>query len=320
MRGVMSPSTGRNYLRSVVKISELGDFDLEYERYHKYIKWSLPYNSRVDILGTGVTRKWGAIAYSFAHGTKPVTTLTALLKAGALDECVAAINQVFESARAFWGYVSSVPLTPEEEDRYFLRYFRNVAGYEWHNNEMAHNFEVAGYSVALDRSLIQINGMEYPNVIRKLLEGDTKFKGGWSICHGDMNTNNILVSEGADIAFIDFRDSEIGHVFEDMVTLEGCVRLHWQWGDNGGGSPPLKSLIEREKEVNASRRVRSPDHGWDLIRLIRKTAFEMFPKEQKESYLFGLAYYCLRLLRLRNLSPQAVSRLLAATLACAESI
>jgi aminoglycoside phosphotransferase (APT) family kinase protein len=42
----------------------------------------------------------------------------------------------------------------------------------------------------------------------------------WSVVHGDLNPGNVIISAGGQIALIDFRDSGVGHWYEDCVTLE----------------------------------------------------------------------------------------------------
>jgi hypothetical protein len=308
------------HVRTIVKVSYLSDYQREYDRYQKFIKWSLPYDARVDVLGTGRTKEWGAIAYSFAHGgRKPIQTLTSLLADGSHEKSIVAIRKIFEAARSLW---ISVPAgSPQDTvgSRYFSRYFEDHAAFEDHVEEMIHNIGGAGHSVTLDRWSMQIDGIRYPNVVRRLV-GDTTMSGGWSICHGDLNTNNVIVSEDSNIVFIDFRDSQIGHAFEDMVTLEGCIRLHWPWADCAEGGDTLQLLIEQELEMNSLGPIHLTDPGWNMISAIRDGAFGIFPKESKESYLFGLAYYCLRLLRLRGLPPRVILRLIAAMLAAAKYV
>ena len=50
---------------SVVKVSERAYAEQELENYHRFVKWGLPYTWRVDLLGHGMSKGYGAIAYSF---------------------------------------------------------------------------------------------------------------------------------------------------------------------------------------------------------------------------------------------------------------
>ena len=64
------------------------------------------------------------------------------------------------------------------------------------------------------------------------------------ICHGDLNSNNILISDNNDIVFIDFQNTGCGHVFEDFVVFESCLRLY------SNNNMELELLIEAEDHVN----------------------------------------------------------------------
>ena len=311
----------KTYLRSVVKLSHLEDHAQEYGQFHKYIKWSVPYHARVDILGTGVTQKWGAIAYSFAHGgDEPFDTLSSILASNASDRSMAAITSVFDAAKHFWGYVPPANAGNTINGRYFDRYFDGKeVWFEKNSEAMRQNIRTAGHSFELNRRDMNVNGVSYPNIVRLLSE--TKIaKEFWSLCHGDLNTNNIIVSDGGDIALIDFRDAGIGHVFEDMVTLEACVRLYWNWTDTASNIELLHSCIQMERAMNAATTSAATHPGWAVAAHVRQSALRQFPAEPRQAYLFGLAYYCFRLLRLPNLAPNITTRLLAVMLTSAEDI
>jgi hypothetical protein len=112
------------------------------------------------------------------------------------------------------------------------------------------------------------------------------------ICHGDLNSNNILISDSDEVAFIDFQDVGRGHVFEDFVALEGCLRLYCN------EERSFAELLEAETAL------------WDTdgetlafggaSRLIRRFAKENCPEEGNDHYRYALALNCFALLRFKT--------------------
>jgi CheY-like chemotaxis protein len=67
---------------AVLKVSTRFYAQTELQNYNKFVKWGLPYTWRVDVLGCGFTKKYGAIAYSFVHGDvgSKINSLSNILK------------------------------------------------------------------------------------------------------------------------------------------------------------------------------------------------------------------------------------------------
>ena len=315
-------SGGRRFIPAIIKVSALPDHHAELERYDRLVKWSLPYTSRVDVLGKAETSSRGAIAYSFAHGGENFDTLTALLQAKNHDRAMQAIDSVFDHAQNFWCVISNEEVGTSLRQRYFERYFDSgSAKWEQTETKMAAAASNAGLSFELHRTDLTIAGFSFPKLLAKLPNVDHR-NFNKSLCHGDLNTNNIIVSQQGSIALIDFRDAAIGHVFEDIMTLEACVRLFW--GDDkalapSDADPLFKELYQLETELTKGRPGSGKSEMWQLIAHIRQRAFETFPSEPKPTYLFGLAYYCFRLMRIHS-TPISTVRLLACFVASAVSL
>jgi hypothetical protein len=50
---------------AVLKVSKREFAEKAITNYQRYVKWGVPYLWRVDVLGTGFNKHFGAIAYSF---------------------------------------------------------------------------------------------------------------------------------------------------------------------------------------------------------------------------------------------------------------
>jgi hypothetical protein len=310
------PSTGKHYLTSVLKISSVEDFRQELERYRKYVQWSLPYTARVDVLGTASTQESGAIAYSVAHGgTRVFETLTAMLERNDTKKSLVAINAVLNAADQLWGEIPRPSGESTIGSRYFERYF--ASQHEWfekNSTAMQDAIRQAGHSIELERDCLRVDGLQYPNVL-KVLRGNGAFDSVWSICHGDMNTSNVIVTSDGSIALIDFRDAGIGQISEDFITLEGCIRMYWKWTNTLGSADLLQACIAQERKFNGTKMVPGRAPAWRLVKTVRDHAMRKHGRNGEKSYLFGLAYYCFRLLRLSGLNPGVVTRLTATMLA-----
>lgn len=316
-------SQGRRLIPAIVKISPKADYILERDRFEHYVKWSLPYTARVDVLGTAESKEWGAIAYGFAHGGQAFDSLSALLAKKDFDRSKQAIDNLFNSAKDFWGPIASTDANWDLKSRYFERYFESSSAF-FNENALA-VFSVArsaGIEISEEMKMISFGGHTYRQPEHFLASYDVPIA-RQSLCHGDLNANNLIVSENGNIALIDFRDSGAGHIFEDIITLEGCIRLFWGGTDTEkveDAPVQLQKLIDRETALNKDGASGGSSQAWALIEHIRKRAFQLFPKEPEETYLYGLAYYCFRLMRIRPLGGMASLRLLACLLAAADTL
>jgi len=141
----------------------------------------------------------------------------------------------------------------------------------------------------------------------------------WSIVHGDLNPNNIIVSTEDNLALIDFRDSGIGHCYEDAITLEASVRLNWPWIKKCKSNDSIKKIWETEfsGSINTAKDL-SDIHAWNLIKIIRAYTESVFSKPLSADYFYGLSYYCFRLLRISTLDDDMKRRLVVCGLVAAK--
>lgn len=300
-------------INTVVKISHLDDFKEEIYRYNKYIKWNLPYNIRVDILATSSSKEYGAIAYSFAHSNKnsAIYVLTDFLSCVDLNKIRIIIDKIFTATNLLWTPINKKYKDGNVTDRYYKIYFGGEdSGYLTAQKEMSRKLREINSHISIEKNEIQFLGHKFPNYFRTLFE--SSITGSMSIIHGDLNSNNIIVGHDDEIALIDFRDADIGHLFEDIISLEGCVRLYWKRTNKNSPLQEFEECLKIERQLLAGDVADIEENsGWMAIDYIRKKTKERFPQENYKSYYYGLACYCFRLMRLTGLAPVIAIRLLA---------
>jgi len=282
-------------LPAVLKISEHQKAKEELQNYDKFVKWLLPYTWRVDILGTGFTKQWGAVCYSFIlSNQEKFDSLTYYIE-DKNDKIIDFVyNQIFAIDKQKWYQI----IRTEESisKRYFERYFhREGSNTETRNfeNYIQEFFHNAVYS----RNGVTVNDKKYPLPHESLFADAEKNNQKYAVCiiHGDLNGNNVIVSENEQILFIDFQDTGFGHVFEDFIAFECSIRLHYPIElDKSKSIEYLNLELNIENDFEAPFDSKYKEH----IHNIRKLAFANFPRENPKNYYYGLAAYAFRLLRL----------------------
>jgi hypothetical protein len=309
----------------VLKVSERSSAYEEERRYDSYVRWALPQHVRVDLMATGYTVDQGAVLYSFAYGTGKISTLRDLLEAANQVGSLAAIDRLLNSIGSFWLPLDGSGAPASLSERYLARYYKSAL--EWFNEDSA-KIIAFGERVRLPirnkNHHVVIAGEDYPS-LPGLFQQDgsnaENLQDEWSVVHGDLNPGNIVVSASAEIALIDFRDAGVGHRYEDLVTLEGCIRMFWRWEDDPRDPAEVfAACLEAENDLNAGHLDRLPDTpGWALIASVRTRFAARDRRGLGRSFYFGLACYSFRLLRIEELSDAKRSRILATAYAAAKA-
>lgn len=314
----------RPVLPMILKFSQLSEFYEELRRYNVFVKWTLPHNMRVDLVGSGTSVGWGVTGYSFAHGEKGLRTLRDVLDAGDLEGASTIVERLFEGGRAFWKSIDRDVPYKSLAQRYFERYYRKSA--EWFGEDVGKFRSFVRESFAdlntENHQRWELAGQRFPSWIRLLQNGMPDRAPPnriWSIVHGDLNPNNVIVSRSNDVALIDFRDAGIGHCFEDSITLEVCVRMSWPWNEQPSNESAYLRLIEAEEHLGKMTTLPSDGDPWGLIANIREKSSRMLERPLGQDYYFGLSYACFRMLRLVGLSKDVKRRLVLCGLVAARS-
>jgi Phosphotransferase enzyme family len=301
--------SGINSVPSVLKISKL-DFALqELDNYNRFVKWGLPYTWRVDVLGFGTTKTYGAIAYSFIlSDLKKFENLTNLFRQKEDKRANNVISKLFSPDMRRW-YGDPVIRSQENlVERYSKRYFRGTESVgtseEVFNNAVQEFFEARLFPNHLEV------GSESFSLPAPRLFAQPMGPYQSCICHGDLNGDNVMVAENDEIIFIDFQETGRGHVFEDFVTMEASVRLYH--GEEGLKGP---LLLKAEQAIREGDDVAGLQGSQLIAANIRRLARQNFPSEPFANYYYANAAYNFRLLRIEKLTSGQKERVVAAVLA-----
>ena len=162
--------------------------------------------------------------------------------------------------------------------------------------------------------------MTFPH-IRRLLYKFDKEEVIVTPCHGDLNTNNIFLSnKKSSIALIDFEYSCPDMVFKDFISLETSIRAY-----HNENSCTLGDLVKLELQCIKSKSVDGEYFGnINKIREASKKLSNNLNLANKFSlynydklYYIGLLFHLFKLLGLSIWEGSQIKRLLAAYIATA---
>ena len=310
----------------VLKIAKRNSAFEEERRYDGYVRWALPQHARVDLMASGYTSEQGAIMYSFAYGRGSIKTLRDLLETGNEADAAAAMERLFDSIGSFWLEMPSSQEAASISERYLKRYYQgNVSWFGEDVTKMRDFVARCHIPIIHTNHETEIAGVSFPALSGLLQTGegrlDDDLKHEWALIHGDLNPGNVIISMSKEVALIDFRDSGVGHRYEDWVTLEGCIRMFWRWEDNGlTVAETFQTCLEQELKIAASQFDALPaDSGWRLILSARRHFLAVTKGKLGMSFHYGLAYYAFRLLRIEEMPDIVRARILATAYASAKT-
>lgn len=311
-------ASGLEFVPVIVKISELDKAKEEKANFDRYVKLILPYNWRIDVLGYGETRDWGAIAYSVAFGGEKQISgdekyqpLTKLLKDN--NSAVSSIvDKVFGNSGNVW-YNSKFGSKHENLGGHYLnKYFSPESKLNSCYSKLEELLTQCGVDLDNNDPFV-IGGESYRSPRRVIFQHNRA--GTMTVCHGDLNSNNIMVSDNNDITFIDFQETGRGHVFEDFVTLESSLRIYIDAEMHVAPSQRnLKKLIDAEYALvlRGAARLRRDDRALlpyaSLVDQIRSKVMGsdrtklIFPDVAEAEYWFALAAFHYRLVRMAGVN------------------
>ena len=279
-------ANGLQCVNAALKISPREAAIREIENYNNYVKWYLPYTWRAELLGSALTKNYGAICYSFAYNDDvPFNSLTYHIKNKNDEKILYAIENIFKPSYQRWYHRENVKDANGITGHYHSKWFAERADPEPQFRKILKEYDLSRSDVVV------IDGMRYPMPGGYLL-GISRNKFKTCICHGDLNSNNILISDNDYLIFIDFQDTGRGHVFEDFVVFETSIRLHYKT------DIPFLELLHCEYSLIKENG--SCDFPCkELILKIRQYAFKNFD-DNVLNYYYSLALNTYRLLKNEN--------------------
>lgn len=300
--------TGQPCINAVLKLSKVDHYLEEKSNYLKYVKWYLPYTWRPELIGDSQSCKYGALCYSFIYNDEvSFKSLTDYLKDSDTSKLDIAINHIFSPSYQQWYHENNFKKADNITKYYVNRWFK-------HKEKDSPPFKefIALNSERQKRDTFIINKFEY-ECPKSYLFGIAQGEYTTSIRHGDLNSNNILISTNDNVSFIDFQDTGRGHVFEDFVVFEGCVRLNMNFNTSFLKLLNIEYSFLKEANIVANEN-KVMNESYNSIKKLREYAIKNAPKEDFSNYVYSLSLYCYRLLRIPDLEEWQKSQLIACLL------
>jgi len=286
-------SKGETIIKSVLKLSPIKNAKIEIANYLNFVKWYLPYTWRPEMLSYAYGKNYGMICYSFAYNDqKPFSSMTENILEGNIDKIDFAVNQIFSDSTKKWYSEKNRETVNEPISKFYTNfYFEKYASkpYQSIYNEIKKLIMERGGSE--NNQKYYLDNQIFPSAKGLLVEDITQ-KYITCIFHGDLNTNNIMISEDNEFIFIDFQETGIGHVFHDFIVFEMCLKLYHNTNID------FKKLLEIEmKLANDDDELATSDSIIQIMQKVRRLAFANTPEEDHITYNYGLAMRTFRLLK-----------------------
>lgn len=308
------------YVKTVIKFSLVDWATDEATNFKQYAKWMLPFNKRIELVGEGRTKNYGAVAYAFVFGGESeIFNLTEVIESGDIEGLNNYLGVIFDEELINFYNSTSLKSDAFAGQHYRSRYFPD--------SKMAATEEKFTSTVLRDFKAnrsgngFEIDGEEYPDPFRVIFSGIQKAF-TLSVCHGDFNSNNIICADSDRVAYIDFQDTGPGHILQDFAALEHSIRLNWRKKnlDLNKRQKPL-DLIKLEKQVLGVLPLRGSLDGYQRRCVaLRKLAEQRFPNLEEWEYPFAAGALALKLLRLPGLTNSQKRRLAACVLVSTKKV
>ncbi len=321
MMSIRAADPNLKYVQSVLKISLAPWARDEIANFKRYAKWMLPSNKRAELVGEGKTYKFGAVAYAVVFGGETqFSNLTEYIEKCDVETVVKYIDIIFdEELINFYNstrFASELTVGQHYRTRYFpdARYQETIDKFQ--------TVLVSEFGAVKEGIAWRIGKELFPDPFRVIFSGQNK-QFSLSICHGDLNSNNIICATNHRVAYIDFQDTGPGHLLQDFAALENSVRLNWgrSAANNLRGSTPV-NLLKKERAILAGRKQRAVKNpGYEhLCKHLRQVARTKFPEIQDWEYPFAVAALSLKLMRIQGLSIRQLRRLAACAIVSTQDL
>ena len=318
----LSGATRAGDIPTAIKIAPRTWVEDEVKAFSSFVKWQLPHSFRVDIVGTGFTKDWGAVGYAYVlAGEQRSSTVTDALRRGSKKAVDRVVTDILKSTSTAWyksldGHGQEITekiansrefdsqKDPRRDDA-FAATLARVANQE-------------NVSFKRDINEFTCGALVLPRLRRAI------FRKAWGVTeecysHGDLNSNNIIIdSRYAKLALIDFADSGRTQVFRDFIAFETSIRTEWLATD-AERKMSLSELIDAEVEALAAEGAPRLEY-LEQIQKVRQAAFARFPAANKKHYAICLALNTWKVNAVREWNLDAERRTVATYAACLTSL
>ena len=305
------------FVRTVLKVSPKKWARQERDNFNSFAKWMLPFTKRTELVGYGETKEYGAVAYAFVMGgEEPFTSLTDHIEARSLEKIESFISKIFDNEQVSFYQNTRETSIKTAPQHYRARYFSDDK-FE-RNRKTFREVVTTSLRGTHESDQYTVDGKSYPDPFLVLFTHETR-RYTVSVCHGDLNSNNILCSENGSVAYIDFQDTGPGHLLQDFAALEHSIRL--TWNASPARSSAIRTLLSRESQI-AQKRIRGngTDNYHHACHMLREYARGQFTDVEDWEYHYAACALALKLLRLPGLTNTQMNRLAACALVSAAAL
>lgn len=234
-RTIPKNQDGLGGILCVVKIGPIDNAEQEFRRYQSYVKFILPVNHRVELLGYTPGDRLGAVCYSFAgDAPEEVSSFQQILKDKDNEiRAFATLDKIFDpSAKTFYAQEN-------ESDNQLIEFFRNAYFSDEEDPSTILRTRVRKFikSLESDKFIQKDRDSDYEwlagemkIIIPKL--GDGIFAKHFAACivHGDLNAENIIIGRikgttKEKIVLIDYAFTARGPRSLDFATLYTFIKF-----------------------------------------------------------------------------------------------
>ena len=212
----------------VFKYTDWASIGGEIDNYHRHVRLQIPHHVRVDLVGVGRVGEYGSALYGFAFGaTEIVSSLTKPIKEGSVAELFDFVENVVLRDAIGWYQFKGDTIDIESYFNDGMEYSpgkdaRRLAGLRSNLSSFYHDAE----------GKISDRGVEFLDVsfdhVRNYVRNLRGQKLPIYVCHGDLNSNNVMVFLGGpQFSLIDFEYTGPDTVYKDFVSLELSLRLYY---------------------------------------------------------------------------------------------
>lgn len=315
----------------VLKVTPGVDVSNEVSRYNSFARLQMPHDMRVDLIGSGCTGDYSGAIYSFAFGRAAgIASATNRIKGGDFAFIDTVITKLFLSTEIGWYktpqhkvkvenfYSNSEEYAPSK-DGGRLDGLRNNA------------FDIFSSSdITINEDLYSVGSRRWQHIRRQLGKFYDQSMPE-TICHGDFNSNNIILSsDSQSLSVIDFEYTGFDCFYKDFISLESSVRAYWN-DQFFSTEDDCWTLYEAEQILlnggsckEAVNRVPAAFSYFEIVQKIRgaaEAAAKLAGLDFKpELYALALAFHMLKLNGLRIWDASAKIKLMACLFATADRL
>jgi hypothetical protein len=312
----------------VVKVSRKdSDGEISYHKsreivaYNNYVRLHLPHDMRVDLLGSGAAGQYVGVAYAFAFGgASDHQTAHEILKDNPMQRFALHRNVIdcfFLNDRLPW-YKPS-----DQKD--VCSFYSNCEEFDPAHDERRIQ-SITSFLQALGLQDFQVTSDSCKfgefgfRFLRSVLEDFNSVQAPFAICHGDFNTNNIIVSNTEKLTIIDFEYSGVKVAWRDHLSYESSIRID-ELSISELNTQIFFEIVRKELACIKGEHLAS-DPTYQNITMIRQSikcrqgSCGLQHIDCKDAYVIGLAFHLFMLASFNELPKQARFFLLAAFVAC----